>query len=329
MRIGILGDLQLTDKAPQRRVDDYFQTQLEKVNQALTIFEENGCNTILQPGDFFDAPIVANRVKASIITLLKEYSKKVYCTFGQHDIVGHSKTTLSNSPLMVLQAAEVVEIIDLYNKCIMFDEEKNWSFDPLVIGTIDENSDISVCLYGAGFGEEVPEPNEDGYNILVTHQMIGDRPLWPGQELLGPRAFLRKHPGYDLVVCGDYHYRFVEEWSGRTIVNVGALVRKTIGEFDLEHKPAVGVFDTSNNSLKIFELSVKPIEEIFNFTKDVKKRDSKDNIVLAKLVERLKKGGDRLSGWKHVLLEEMERRKTNEEVKGIINKTLEEVKGKK
>jgi DNA repair exonuclease SbcCD nuclease subunit len=315
VKIGILGDTQFTNKAPQRRVDNYFQTQMRKFGQALTIFEENRCSCIVQPGDFFDSPGVSNRVKSYVISLLNACFKsgfvafdKIYCCWGQHDVTGHSKYTLPNSSLAVLEAAEVVKIL---------------SEEPVVVGRVSEDDGTRVCLYGAGFGEDIPEPYEDCYNILVTHRMIGDRPLWPGQELVGPRNFLREHPGYNLCICGDYHYRFVEQWNGRTIVNVGALVRKTISEYDLKHKPAVGVFDTSNNSLKIFELEVELVEKVFDLSREVKKQD---NSILAELVEKLKQGSGKLLGWKHILSKALDERRSSSDVREIVDKTLEEVK---
>ena len=76
MKIGILGDTHYTNRAPLRRIDDYFQTQMRKSTQALTIFEEMGCDIVVQPGDLFDASTAANRVKSAIITLIKQYNRK-------------------------------------------------------------------------------------------------------------------------------------------------------------------------------------------------------------------------------------------------------------
>jgi hypothetical protein len=321
VKIGILGDLQLTNKAPTRRIDDYFQTQLRKFNQALTIFEENNCSCIVQPGDFFDAPTVSNQVKATIISLLNAYfgnssvtTKRIYCCWGQHDVVGHSKYTLPNSPLAVLEAAEVVKVL---------------SGEPTVVGKVSEDDGTRVCLYGAGFGEDIPEPYEDCYNVLVTHRMIGDRSLWPGQELVGPRNFLIEHPEFNLVVTGDYHYRFYENWNGRIILNMGALVRKTISKFDLEHEPAVGVFDTSCNSLEIYELCAKPVTEVFDLSSEIKDKGRDDEVrkeLLAELVERLKQGSGKLLGWKHILAKVLEERKSSLDVREAVDKALEEVK---
>jgi DNA repair exonuclease SbcCD nuclease subunit len=278
-----------------------------KLTQALEIFAEKKCDCVLQVGDFFDSPTVANKVKAAIIELLHCFGfgrvRRFFCVFGQHDVSGHSKYTLPNSPLAVLQAARVIKILD---------------DNPVLVGEEDD----TTCIYGASFGEYIIEPHEDCYNILVTHRMVGDRPLWPGQELVGPRQFLRKHPGYNLIVCGDYHFRFTETWNGRTIINPGAIVRKTISKFDLEHKPAVVIFDTNTSELEIVELSVQPPEKVFDLTRIVKKQD---NSILADLVEKLKSGEKKLSGWKHFLGKVFKIRKSNERSRQIIDECLEEI----
>ena len=308
MKLGLLGDLQLTNKGPERRIDDYWMTLQMKLTQALEIFAEKECDCVLQVGDFFDSPTVANKVEAVIIQLFHHFRRygqdRALCVYGQHDISGHSKYTLPNSPLAVLQAAGVIKILD---------------DNPVLVG----EEDNTICIYGASFGESIPEPYEDSYNILVTHRMIGDRPLWPGQELVGPRVFLRKHPGYNLIVCGDYHFRFIETWNGRTIINPGAIVRKTISKFDLEHKPAVVIFDTDTSELEIIELSVQPPEKVFDLTRIVKKQD---NSILADLVAKLKSGEKKLSGWKHFLGKVFKIRKSNERSRQIIDECLEEIK---
>jgi len=317
VKIGILGDLQLTNRSPERRLDNYFETLKDKLQQAFTIFKENSCSCVIQVGDFCDSPTIANRVISSIIEVLIHglYPISLYdpidplcCVYGQHDISGHSKSTLPNSPLAVFESAGLIKMLD---------------DNPHIVGLVSEGSETSVALYGSSFGEGIPKPFEDNYNVLVTHRMIGNRPLWPGQELVGPRQFLRKYPEYNLICCGDYHYRFFETWNGRTIVNPGAIVRKTISKFDLEHKPAVVIFDTNTSKLEVVELDVKPVEEVFDLTRDIKKKDSE---ILSQLVEKLKQGGKKLSGWKHFLVRVLEERKANKKVRDIIDQSLEEVK---
>jgi len=306
MKLGILGDLHFTNRSPERRLDNYFETQIQKFTQSLDIFTSKKCQCIIQAGDFFDTPTVANRVKSTIIALLREYKVKIHCVAGQHDISGHSLYTLTNSPLAVLQSAEVIRIQDSNQ----------------YVGTISEDIKVPVVIYGASFGEEIPEPFEDSYNILITHRMIGNRPLYPGQELESPIRFLRKYPNYNLVIAGDYHYRFIETWNGRTIINSGALVRKTISKFDLEHKPAVVIFDTETEESEVVELDVEPVEKVFNLARPEKR----DSVVLTQFIEELKTRSNQKQGsWKHVLLRVLKERNSDERVARVIDECLEEV----
>jgi DNA repair exonuclease SbcCD nuclease subunit len=309
MRIGILGDLHLTNMSPKRRMDDYWKTLCRKLSQALQIFDDNDCDVIVQVGDFFDSPTVARRVSSEVTELLYCFGKvgqeRLLCVWGQHDVSGHSKATLPNSPLVGLQSARVVKIL---------------SDNPVIAGS--ENS--PVYFYGASFGESVPKVfDKDAYSVLVTHRMIGDRRLWPDQVLPGPKQFLRKHSDYNLILAGDYHYRFTENCDGRTIINPGAIVRKTIGKFDLEHKPAVVVFDTDTSATKVVELDIGSVEKVFDLTSGTKKQD---NTILKELVKRLKEGDRKLAGWKNILVRVLEETKSSEGVRKVIDETLEELR---
>ena len=191
MKLGIIGDTHYTNRGPSKRLDDFFATQLLKTTEALGIFQEQGCDYIFQVGDLFDSHSVANRVKAAIISLLKQYHVKLLCVAGQHDIVGHSLGTLPNSPLSVLEAADVIQLLN------------ETTLD------LEIAKGFEVQTYGASFGSDIPVPkNPKAYNILVIHAMIGDRELYPGQNLTSPTRFLKNNPAYSLVLAGDYHYSF-------------------------------------------------------------------------------------------------------------------------
>jgi DNA repair exonuclease SbcCD nuclease subunit len=316
MIIGILGDCHLINHNPERRLDDYWITQQCKFRQVLSIFKEYNCDYIIQTGDLVDNPNISNIVMSYIINILKEYNVRLNLVFGNHDITGHSKSTLPSSPLSVLKSAGVVNIMN-----------SEPSYQHLCL---DEGVGCAPhYLYGAGFGEQIPIPESNEinkrYNILVVHKMIGDRQLYPGQDLIGPEKFLRIYPFYNLVVCGDYHFRFICEYDGRIILNPGALVRKTISKFDLEHKPACIIFDTETNNVKVVELDIKPIEEVFDLTV-IKKRD---NEALNRLIEGLKKNNKSNIGWRHILVKILEQKKTSVEARKIIDNCLEEIKDKK
>jgi exonuclease SbcD len=303
-KLGLLGDLHFTSKAPERRKDDYYQTLLGKLKQAFDIFEGENCQWVLQPGDFFDSPQVGNKVIADVIKLILRYHFEVLVCAGQHDIFGHSLETLHSSPLSVLEAANSISLLGR-NKSLI--GERAW-------------------VYGASFGEEVPTPFKvDGYlNVLVTHRMIGNRQLYPDQPLEDPREFLRKYPMYDLVLCGDYHYRFQDHYQGRVIINPGAIIRKTISKYDQEHTPAVCILDLKDLSVKVVELKVKPVEEVFDLA--VKPNTDERNEALNRFISSLREQNQFKVGWKVILSKVLGERKPRQSVQDLLNRVLEDVK---
>lgn len=308
MKFGILGDLHLTNRGPRRRLDNYFQTQLGKLKQAFDIFKAEECDAIIQVGDFVESPNVSREVDIEIITFLLAQHFDIYCCFGQHDIAGHSASTLKRSPLRVLESANLVKILSKHPT-----ELKNTS-----IPTNDNNR--YMMLYAASFGEPIPETHsDDPYNILVTHRMIGDRQLYPDQKLIGPQKFLKDNPTYSLILCGDYHYRFHDTYNGRTIINPGCLMRKTISKYDQQHEPGVVTFDTNTNCVNVIKLNVQKIEEVFDLSTAAKK----DNEQLLKFIENLNETGKaKSSDWKHNLVTALEKAKASSEVKRLIDNAL-------
>lgn len=304
LTIGLIGDTHFTNTSPKRRKDSYFDTQMGKLDQALQIFESEGAQFVLQAGDLFDTPTVANRVKAALIQYLREKHRVVRTVWGQHDVTGHSVNTLPNSPIRVLEAAGVVEIL---------------TAQPTFIHV------PKVHLYGASFGEEVPKVQDpNAFNILVTHRMIGDRPLFPGQVLEEPRAFLRGHPDYKLILVGDYHYPFSDRWGEQLIINCGALVRQTLTDLKNDLRPAVFTVTIPDLQVKRFELNVDSAESVF----DLASAESKHPGVLEKFIEKMLNSRTSSEGWKGLLLRVMTEMQVNQEVKDELDSALVEAEQK-
>lgn len=296
--IGIIGDTHFTNVAPKRRKDNYFAAQMNKLGQAYEIFEKENCQAVLQAGDFFDAPTVANRVKASLIEYLRT-KKRILGVWGQHDVTGHSVNTLPNSPIRVLEAAGVLQIL-------------NHQATEIVSG---------VCVYGASFGEEIPKVrNSNDFNILVTHRMIGNRPLFPGQVLEEPRAFLRAYEDYKVTLVGDYHYPFTDRWNGRMIINVGAIIRQTMTDLKFELKPSVCVVSIPDLQVKTYELQVDPSESVF----DLESPEIKNTGVLERFIKKMLNSKGTSEGWKSTLIRVMAEMNANQAVKDELDSALEE-----
>jgi len=300
MILGILGDTHFTNKAPERRKDNYWETEKEKFNQALSIFKDLNCDLIIQTGDLFDSPTVPNSVISEIIRILMRFDTKLHIAWGNHENYSCNRGTLDNSPLSILQSSGVVRIL---------------GDSPVKLGQHN--------TYGAGFGDPIPTPgsNDGEFNTLVAHKMIGDRPLYPGDEVINPNSFLRSNPGYDLVIAGHYHYRFISDFEGRVIINPGAMVRKSISKSDLEHRPAVVTFDTCTLNNEVIELEFIPSEEVFDLTK----KNLTAVCDFSELIQRIKSTtkGEKV-GWKTRLLSVIESRGCSQSTISEIDSSIEE-----
>ena len=319
MIIGLIGDLHLNNNPPRKRLDnDYLETQLAKMDQAFGVFTDNKCDIVLQPGDWFDTQTVAKKViSESIRQLIRSgYSEHVYAVWGQHDVNGHSEATVPNSPLTVLEAAQTLTVLG---------SEPVYPTGAYGRGHSDSTPHgAPVALYGAPFGLDIPVPvNKDDYNILVGHIMVGDQNMYPDQHITMSKRFLKNHPEYDMIFLGDYHYRFSATVGDRAIMNMGAIVRKTMAKMDQELEPACGVFNTETNHLEVYKLDCAPVEEVLDLTPDIVKSDNTK--ILAALVDKLNDSDTLLCDWKRTLIEVLDEMKANDGSRQWIDDTLEEV----
>jgi len=299
MKLLILGDGHITNTNPVGRTDNYFSTVKDKLANVAEIYHHEGCDALIETGDLVDSPHVSYEVISLLIDIVRNHGLKVFGVVGQHDIFGHSLNTIKRSPMSVLQSSNTVTLLGAEGTQIY----------------------MQIRAYGASFGEPIPVPTgSDSFSILVIHKMIGDRQLYPGQELEEPRAFLRQNAAYDLIICGDYHYRFIDSIGGRFIVNPGAMLRKTRSEWDLKHEPAVIIFDTITRTCKTVLLNFKPVETVFDLT-ETKKHD---NEALMRFVAALKANTNVQIDWKEVLLKVATERHASDAVKLAIDHCMEE-----
>jgi len=269
MKILLTGDWHITTSQPKKRIDNYFKAQWKKLNYILNLVREKNCSLILQPGDFFDSHKANDLLKGEIIKiLLQTYDCPIKTIFGQHDLRYHSSDT-KNTPLRVLEAARVLDIINY------------------------EHSFANIHLYGASWFEDIPKvlhqdsPKKD-IHILVMHKMvIKNKKLWEGQEDATKGAiFLRSHK-FDLVVAGDNHNSFsisMGKNNKKHLINCGSLMRMTTAQLD--HKPCVYIYDTKDRTIEKHYIPIEPAEKVFDLS--VIEKEKKENKELEAFVARLK-----------------------------------------
>ena len=251
MKYLLLGDTHLRYQIPRGRCDNFFKAQYDKMKQVFEIYRREKCTCILQAGDLFDSPTVSQYVLTRYLELFSEYGigrNDFFTIMGQHDMHYRSQKSKERTATRVMEAAGALRILT-----------KTWLGRANVVG----------LEWGAPLSLAAALENSADYNILVTHRMVGSEPLFPGHRIDTPRGLVelikeKTSAVYDLILCGDYHYPFVETVGKTLVVNTGCLMRMTRAERDMSLRPQVCVWNTEHpHAVKKFVLNVAPAEDVF------------------------------------------------------------------
>ena len=257
MKIGFFADLHGTNETPKCRLDSYVKTQRKKFLQMLDIFDLNGCQLLINAGDFFDSPKVPYKTSNWYLKTLRNKwcGTPILSVAGQHDQINHTMK-LENTPYSTMISAGVFEHLD--NEPGMF---------------VDSVSGKEIHIYGRSWGEPVPEiMDKSKFNILVIHEMIVQEKLWTGQKNpIYANQFIKDHP-FNLIICGDNHTPFIERYRSRVLVMCGSVTRKVVSQHD--YSPSVYVFDTNELKLTTAPLRIKKDAVNLEEHKDEKKKKS-------------------------------------------------------
>jgi len=241
MKILCSGDWHIRATNPRYRIDNYYETLMGKIRWIFELAAKEGCEIILQPGDFFDSPDQANYVIRELVSIIRYYDAiRLFSIYGQHDT---RYRKIFNTTLGIFEEMELVYILGdtLYN--------------------VD-----GVNFYGASYGKEIPVPTHpDEINILIVHKMIvKEFQLWWDQtDYISARDMLKKYDTYDLIISGDNHQSFTYGSKfGSMLINCGSLMRTTITQRD--HKPMVYIVDMDTNEVTKHEVPIRPIDEVMN-----------------------------------------------------------------
>jgi DNA repair exonuclease SbcCD nuclease subunit len=270
------------------------------MNKIRWIFElavKEGCEIILQPGDFFDSPDQANYVIRELVSVLRYYDGlQIFSIYGQHD-TRYRKTF--NTTLGIFEEMGLVSIL----------------------GNNSYNCD-GIDFYGASLGKEIPDPvNRNEINILIAHKMIvQSQPLWADQtDYISTKDMLKKYQDYNLIVSGDNHQSFIHGSKfGSMLINCGSLMRTTIAQRD--HHPVAYIVDSETNEITKYEIPIRPIEEVMNLelADEIKERN-KD---LEAFMSGLSSNYDAELSFEKNLTNLMKMNETSKEIRGIAEEIM-------
>jgi len=247
-----MSDVHLRTSPTRNRIDNFLETQFNKLEWCFELAKKENCELFLQGGDLFDSPRASDDLKRRLQTLLRKYRINFCCIFGQHDIY-HHRNDLSNTPLGVVESSGLISIL---------------SDTPAVFGDVN--------IYGASWDQPIPPiQNKDAFNVLVIHKMViqnEEDKIWHGQQNYSTARILLAKNDYDLILSADNHHHFTDTYNNKTLLNLGSMTRLTSAQ--MEHKPQVAILDTSKNEYKIYYIPIKPAEEVFNIEQIEKNRET-------------------------------------------------------
>jgi len=296
MNLICTGDWHIRLQKPENRIDDYCDAQMGKIDWIFKQRIGTEKSYILQPGDFFDNPSVPYSVFSNCINLISANMNNnctpIMSVFGQHDL--RYRASKHNTALNALSCANKVTILN--EKPIYQDS-------------------FGLRIVGCSWGEEIPTPSSEvEINILVIHKMIIDEKLYAQQEGF-ERAdkFLKKHK-FDLIVSGDNHKGFIQEYKGRYLVNCGSLMRANKDQFD--HKPFIVIYDTNTKTIERRYIPIRPIKYIFDIDSIEKTKERNEKLKV--FVEGLSQHKDMGLNFMDNLVDYMGKEKIGKEIKDFI-----------
>jgi len=237
----LTSDWHIRESKPKCRTDNYLETQDKKITFIFQLAQKNRC-PILISGDLGHEPNWSCHLLRWFIYKIKKYNVDIYAIIGQHDTHYHNLKNWRKSAIGVLGTAGVINLIGT-----------KYHFPP--------NEIKKFHLIPFPYGRPMKKIDNSGYSVskpmvAMTHQMVINKKLWPGQVAIKGHQLLRKYPQYQLILSGDNHSPFVSEYEGRILVNPGSVFRQNADEID--HKPRIYLWYSTNNTVKPIYI---PIEE--------------------------------------------------------------------
>jgi DNA repair exonuclease SbcCD nuclease subunit len=256
------GDMHLRDSTPVNRIDNYYERQLEKLEQLVGFAVDNEA-LLLIGGDLFDTYRVSCALLNRTIEILSHsYDNQIVAVCGQHDEPYHNGD-LMKSPVGILHQAEILTCLS--------EEGANIGAS---IGK-DKANEAEVTIYGASWEKTPAKPIPGTFNILLGHiSVFKEIPFYWKGEGYTPKTLKEKYPGYDLYLCGDIHEPLVDD----NVVVSGSMMRMSINQVD--ERPRAYLIDTDTGKIEPLYYTIE--KDVFTVpSAEVKEDLHLDSLVLA------------------------------------------------
>lgn len=293
----IMSDPHIREDTPICYIGDYWKEQWDSWDFIFDLQMKHECPVICA-GDLFDHWKPSPMLLSETLIHLPE---KFHTIYGQHDLPQHNMGLAFKSGIYTLLQADKLAVLTLFT-------EGNKKFS------------IEGCSW-----DQMPMGKDKDYigqrNILVwhVHNYQGKQP-WPDCPSPTAISLLKKYPQYDLIITGDNHKPFVEEYQGRLLVNPGSLMRMDADQID--HKPRVYLWYAETNTVEPVYI---PIEDHVISREHLEVKKERDNRIDA-FVSQLNGNWTATMSFEDNLEKFEKKNKTEKSIMNIVWKSLEPIK---
>lgn len=242
----LCSDIHLREDKPLCRTDNFIDEQSLDLGFLCGLQSKYQC-PVLHAGDLFHHWKPSPWLLSYAIMYLPQ---QFYTIYGQHDLPQHN-----------------MELIDKSG-----------------VYTLDVSQRLTVCN-GCHYGQE-PHLGLFAHstlpsNILVWHHMTYITPPFPGAKDGQALTILKKYPQYDLIVTGDNHQAFTEQYEGRLLVNPGSFTRQKADQIDF--KPRVYLWYAETNRVEPVYLPISEGVISRDHIEQVEQRDARIDAFISRL----------------------------------------------
>lgn len=259
MKLLYFTDVHLRGTNPLGRIDDFYNTSLDKLREIISYANENKIDYVLHGGDLFDRPDTAIKPSSQAGRLLSSFDMPVYTIVGNHDIYGYNKNTLERSMMGLFISLNILRPIPKE-------------------GLILKKDDLRVQVFGTDFSLGI-DKSPDNYVITedmidqsvhkvinVCHGFLIDKPFVEGVDhtLIGEIS----HTRADLTLAGHYHSGFMtQSIDGKVFANPGSLLRISRSQREVQRRPKFIEINITQDKIDLKDIylkSAKAGEEVFD-----------------------------------------------------------------
>lgn len=325
MRFLLMGDRHNSERKPQSRTDDYFETVKNKDAEILQIAKDYNVAAIIQAGDFWtdgDAKIKNDFIPSVLKRWTNPFNVDEFIPMigiaGNHDLIGGNLKSLQNTTLGLTSALGYMRLV---------------TKDDPVIFTLDNGKTVAITGTHYHIGMDKAENIDDyiidnklgDYHIHIVHGMLSPKNL--GKIIRHTNIDDIKHTKADVTFCGHDHIGFDTIChEGKYFLNPGAVVRLKNDVKELTRQVKVVLLEINDSGITLTDIPLKTaLESKYVLDREVIEQKKAKTIATENMKAQIKKleisQDVKFSG---ILEGVLEREKAAKEIVDDLNKRISE-----